>query len=264
MTIKLILAALCCISLNTVAEEAATPIEKSPYTASAELGMLFKTGDTNSADVKAGFDFTHEAGAWKSTVNLGLLVKKSEKEDENGEEHFETSDQKWTAVGQTNYNLDKTSPNYIYGNVSHEDNRFSNFKSQSSISTGWGRRWFETEKATLDADIGPGYKRDVIRATVVDGVVTQPEETKTAFIIQAQALYKREINEHVLFKQLLVAKYAPKNGANSTYKARTSITTKLLETLQLKFSFTLDYNTDVEDGKENVNTETAMTLVYSF
>tara|TARA_R110000744_G_scaffold234951_1_gene352631 strand:- start:367 stop:1032 length:666 start_codon:yes stop_codon:yes gene_type:complete len=221
--------------------------------------MLFKTGDTKSADVKAGFDFTHEAGAWKSTANLGLLVKKSELEDENGEESFETSDQKWTAVGQTNYTLDKSSPNYIYGNVSYEDNRFTNFKSQSSISAGWGRRWYETEKATLDADIGPGYKRDVIRATD-----TQTEETKTAFIIQAQASYKRQINEHVLFKQLLVAKIAPKSEANSTYKARTSITTKLLETLQLKFSFTVDYNTDVEDDKENVNTETAMTLVYSF
>jgi putative salt-induced outer membrane protein len=259
MSHKLIAAALCCVSLVSVAEEATAPKVKSPYTASAELGMLFKTGDTNSADVKAGFDFTHEKDAWKSTVTLGLLVKKSEQEDDNGEDHFTTSDQKWTAVGQTNYNVDKNSPNYIYGNVSYEDNRFSNFKSQNSVSTGWGRRWFESEKATLDADIGPGYKRDVIRQTDL-----QAEQTKSAFIIQAQALYKRQINEHVLFKQLVVAKYSPKADENSTYKARTSITTKLLETLQLKFSFTLDYNTDVEDKKENVNTETAMTLVYSF
>ncbi len=259
MSLKLISAALCCVSLATVAEEAATPEKKSPYTASAELGMLFKTGDTNSADVKAGFDFAHEEAAWKSTIQLGLLVKKRDQEDENGEEHFETSDQQFTAVGQTNYTIDKSSPNYIYGNLSYEDNRFSSFDSQSSVSGGWGRRWYETEKTTLDADIGPGFKRDVIRETD-----TQEEEVKTAFIIQAQALYKREINEHVLFKQLLVAKYAPKSDANSTYKARTSITTKLLETLQLKFSFTVDYNTDVDEGKENLNTETAMTLVYSF
>lgn len=259
MSHKLVSAALCCFPLFAVAAEPAAPKVKSPYTASAELGMLFKTGDTKSADVKAGFDFAHEEAAWKSTVQLDMLIKKSESTDENGEDHFITSDQKWTAVGQTNYTLDKKSPNYVYGNISYEDNRFSSFENQSSISSGWGRRWFETEKATLDADIGPGYKRDVVRATDTD-----PQETKTAFIIQAQALYKREINEHVLFKQLLVAKYAPKGGENSTYKARTSITTKLIETLQLKFSFTLDYNTDVDEDKENVNTETAMTLVYSF
>jgi putative salt-induced outer membrane protein len=259
MSHKLLSAALCCVSLTTLAEEATTPTVESPYTASAELGMLIKTGDTNSTDLKSGFDFTYEVDDWKSTVTLGLLVKKNEQEDENGEEHFITSDQKWTAVGQTNYNIDTASPNYIYGNVSYEDNRFSNFKSQSSVSAGWGRRWFDSEKATLDADIGPGYKRDVIRQTDL-----QTEQTKSAFIIQAQALYKRQINEHVLFKQLVVAKYAPKTNENSTYKARTSITTKLLETLQLKFSLTLDYNTDVEDDKENVNTETAITLVYSF
>lgn len=261
MSLKLISAALCCVSLATVAEEAATPEKKSPYTASAELGMLFKTGDTNSADVKAGFDFAHEEAAWKSTVQLDLLVKKSDQDDGTGtgEETFSTSDQKWSLVGQTNYTLDKASPNYVYANVSYEDNRFSSFESQSSVSTGWGRRWYETKNTTLDADIGPGFKRDVVRATE-----TEPEETKSAFIIQAQALYTRQLNEHVLFKQKLVAKYATKSDANSTYSARTSISTKLIETLQLKFSVTFDYNTEVDEDKENLNTETAMTLVYSF
>ncbi len=259
MSHKLISAALCCVSLATVAEEATAPKVKSPFTASAELGMLFKTGDTKSADVKAGFDLAHELAAWKSTVQLDLLVKKSEQEDDLGEEHFTTSDQKWTAVAQTNYTISKKSPNYIYGNVSYEDNRFSSFESQSSISTGWGRQWFKNDKATLDADIGPGFKRDVVRATE-----TEPEETKTAFIIQAQALYTRQINEHVLFKQKLVAKYATKSDANSTYSARTSISTKLMEALSLKFSLNLDYNTEVDEDKENLNTETSMTLVYSF
>ena len=261
MSLKLISAALCCVSLATIAEEATTPEKKSPYTASAELGMLFKTGDTNSADVKAGFDLAHELDAWKSTLQLDLLVKKSDQDDGTGtgEETFETSDQKWTVVGQTNYTLDETSPNYIYGNVSYEDNRFSSFDNQSSISAGWGRRWYETKDTTLDADIGPGYKRDVVRQTAL-----QDEETNSAFIVQAQALYTHQLNEHVLFKQLLVAKYSPKSDENSTYKAKTSISTKLIETLQLKFSITLDYNTEVDEDKENLNTETAMTLVFSF
>lgn len=259
MSHKLISAALCCVSFVTIAEDATPAEEKSPYTASAELGMLFKTGDTKSGDIKAGFDLGYEEGAWKTTGQFDMLVKKTETTDENGDDHFETSDQKWTVVGQTNYTLDEASPNYIYGNASYEDNRFSSFENQSSISAGWGRRWFETENATLDADIGPGFKRDVLRQSD-----TQDEETKNAFIIQAQALYKRQINEHVEFKQLLVAKYSPKSGENSTYKAETSISTKLIETLQLKFSFVVDYNTEVEDDKENTNTETAMTLVYSF
>ena len=231
MSHKLISAALCCVSLATVAEEAKTAVEKSPYTASAELGMLFKTGDTKSGDIKAGFDLGHELDAWKSTLQFDMLVKKTEKEDDDGNKQFDTSDQKWTIVGQTNYTLDDKSPNYIYGNASYEDNRFGGFENQSSISAGWGRRWFEDANATLDADIGPGFKRDVLRQSD-----TQSEESKNAFIIQAQALYKRQINEHVEFKQSLVAKYSPKSGENSTYKAETSITTKLLKHCSLNLA----------------------------
>ena len=55
-----------------------------------------------------------------------------------------------------------------------------------------------------------------------------------------------------------------KKGENSIYKAETALTTKLISTLQLKFTFTVNYNTDVEDDKKNLNTQTAITLVYSF
>ena len=258
MNHKLLATALCCVSLATIAEEATSSTETSPYTASAELGLLFKTGDTRSTDFKVGFDLGYEKDQWTATGQFDFLVKKTEVTDENGDDQFETSDQKWTIVGQANYTLDG-SKNYIYGNASYEDNRFNNFENQSSLSAGWGRRWYESEKATFDADIGPGIKRDVLRQSP-----TQDEETNTSAILQAQGLYKRKINEHVDFTQSLVAKYAVKSDENSTYKAETSISSKLVDTLQLKFSFIVDYNTEVEAESENVNTETSMTLVYSF
>lgn len=254
MKLKLTLAALCCVSFLTVAEEAASPL-----TASAELGLLYKTGNTKSADIKTGFDVKYEEDLWRSTFAFDLLVKKTEKEDENGNDNFETTDEKWTIESKTNYTLDTNSKNYIYGDLAYEDNRFSGFENQSSISAGWGREWYKNEKSSLFADIGPGYKRDVLKATDNEGSITQ-----SAFIIQAQALYLRKINEHVEFKQLLSAKYAPGSGDNSKYKAETSITTKLIETLALKFSFIVDHNTEVDEGTERTDTQTAMTLVYSF
>lgn len=256
MNHKLVLATLCCLPLLANAEDSK---DVSPFTASAELGMLYKTGNTKSADVKTGFDVKYEKDLWRSTMALDLLVKKTEKTDANGEDHFETSDQKWTFVSKTNYTLDSSSKNYIYGDVAYEDNRFSGFENQSSISAGWGREWFKNEKASLFADIGPGYKRDVTKATD-----TTESETQSSFIIQAQALYLRKINDHVEFKQTLSAKYSPKSDENSKYKAETSITTKLIETLALKFSFIVDHNTKVEEGTEQTDTQTAVTLVYNF
>jgi len=261
MNNKLVIAALLGgLSLNAFAEEVTAP--ENPLSMSAELGALFKTGDNKSTDIKVGFDADYEKDLWRSAVRFDLLARKADLEDENGDEYSETTDQEWKIVGQTNYTIDTERSNYIYGNASYHDNRFGGFESQRSISAGWGRRWFESKNGTLDADIGPGYKSDVVRLEYTNG--KEYTETKGAFIIQAQALYTRKINEHVEFKQLLVAKYATESGENSNYQAESSLTTKLISTLQLKISFKIDHNTEVADEKENTNTQTAITLVYSF
>lgn len=228
--------------------------------ASAELGFLYKTGNTHSADIKTGIDLRAEKDRWLSLLNIDLLIKKKDKADaDTGEIHFKTTDQKWTVASQTNYTLDSSDKHYIYGNVWYEENDFSSFIKQSSISTGWGRHWYKTNEASLWGDIGPGFKRDEYRATE-----DEASNTITSWIVQAQAIYIRKLGGSVELKQELSAKQAIKAGENSIYKAKTSITTKLISTLQLKFTFTLDYNSDVEDNKKNLDTQTAVTLVYSF
>lgn len=263
MNKSIVLAALCLAPTICAAEE--TKEEVSPITASAELGLLYKTGNTRSADIKTGIDLKYEKDLWRSTFAFDLLTKKTEKTDDEGNETFDTTDQKWTIESKTNYTLDTTSKNYIYGDIAYEDNRFSGFENQSSISAGWGREWYKSESASLFADIGPGYKRDVTQEIRDENnLVTTASETQSSFIIQAQALYVKKINEHVEFKQTLSAKYAPKSGENSKYKSESSISTKLIETLALKFSIIIDHNTEVEEGTERTDTQTAMTLVYSF
>ena len=235
MKIKLIAAAVCGLALNavTMAEENPAPEKADDHKikASVELGFLFKTGNTKSGDVKTGVDVDHEHGQWRNAVKFDLLYKKTETEvtDGNGNvsDEFETSDQKWSITGQTNYTFKDMGKNYAYGNLWYENDRFSSFDNQSSFSAGWGKQWVKNDTWSLFADIGPGYKRDVLKET---------GETETTAILQAQAMYEREINSHVQFKQLLVGKYALDSGKNSTYKAESSLTTKLIETLQLKFT----------------------------
>lgn len=228
-------------------------------TASAELGFLYKTGNTNSGDIKTGLDLHFAKGQWLSLLNIDLLLKKADVADDNGEEHFKTTDQKWTLSSQTNYNIDNKEKNYIYGNIWFEENEFSSFENQASISTGWGRHWYKSNNASLWGDIGPGYKRDSFAASD-----TEPQRTAASWIVQAQALYIRTLGEHVEFKQYFSAKQAVETSENSIYKAETTITTKLISTLQLKFTFTVDYNSEVETDKEKLDTQTAVTLVYSF
>jgi len=253
------LATACYLPLSALAEEPIA-VEKSPFSSSAELGFLYKTGNTKSADINAGLSVKYEKDLWLSTFDLNLLAKKTEKSVDGSEDtSLITTEQKWTVNSKTNYTLDTNSKNYVYGNVYYEDNRFTSYDSQSSMSAGWGRNWYKTDKASFFADIGPGFKRDVTKATS-----TEPSDTITSLIVQAQALYLRQINDFVQFKQTLSAKVATESGDNSTYKAESSITTKLIETLQLKFTVTFDYNSKVDIDKENLDTQTSVTLVYSF
>ncbi len=247
------------LSLEKI-EKVETIDDNPMLTGSAELGFLYKTGDTHSADIKTGINVRFEKKRWLSLLDVDLLIKKADKyKPDSDNPHFKTTDQKWTVASQTNYTLDNSEKHYLYGNVWYEENKFSGFINQSSISTGWGKHWYKTPKASLWGDIGPGFKRDQFRSTESD-----PKKTVSSWIIQAQALYIRKLGDSIELKQDFSAKQAIKSGENSIYKAETAITTKLISTLQLKFTFTVNYNTDVEEDKKNLDTQTSVTLVYSF
>ncbi|WP_259337895.1 YdiY family protein [Colwellia sp. RSH04] len=238
--------------------------KKASFSASAQLGLLYQTGNTKSGDVKAGLDFRYEQKLWRSLFVFDALLKKTEVLNSEGEESYETTDNKWSVVTQTNYTINSTKRNYLYGNLFYEENRFSSFDSQASLSTGWGRRWYETSTASFDADVGPGFKRDVTRPTATEREEGIGSETRDSLILQAQALYIQKVNEHIEFKQLLVAKHAIEKGENSLYKSETSLTSKLIDSLQIKLSFIVDYNSKVDPDKANTDTQTAAVLVYSF
>ena len=256
---KFALSALYLLPLASFAVTAENTEKKPEFTASAELGFLYKTGNTKSGDVKAAFNLTHEKDKWRTAFAFNILAKKTETEDEAENKEFETTANKWNILAQTNYTIGKADKNYLYGNLSYEQNKFNGFESQSSFSAGWGRHWYETKTSSFFADVGPGVKYDVTRVTN-----TTPSTSNTSFILQAQALYTHQFNDFVAFKQFFVARQATKSGENSMYKSETSVTAKLIDALQLKFAIRVDYDTEVEEGFENTNSETSMTLIYSF
>ncbi len=259
MNHKLKLASLCLLPLASFATLAEEAKEKPEYTASAELGFLYKTGNTKSADIKAGFNLKHEKDKWRSVVAFNVLAKKLEEKDDAGNKEFVSTDNKWDITTQTNYTIGEVGKNYLYGNLAYEQDKFSGFESQSSFSAGWGREWHKNETTSLFADIGPGVKYDVTRA-----IGPLSSTSNTSFIVQAQLLYTHKFNDFVEFEQHLVAKQATKSGENSVYKSESSVTAQLIDALQLKFALRIDYDTEVEAEYENTNTETSMTLIYNF
>ncbi|GAA0823877.1 DUF481 domain-containing protein [Colwellia asteriadis] len=265
MNTKLTLAALCLLPLSTQFAMAEEAPEKPALTMSAELGFLFKSGNTKSGDLKAGFNLKHEQDQWLNVFAINAIAKKLEEENDDGEKEFVSTDNKWDLTAQTNYSLEQDGKNYLYGSLAYQQDKFSGFVSQSSLSVGWGRKWYKTETSSFFADIGPGVTHDVHRSKGASGTPAYVAETSdTNAIIQAQALYTNQLNEFVEFKQYLVAKQAFESDKNSIYKSETSLTAKLMDSLQFKFALRVDYDTEIDAEYENTNTETSVTLVYSF
>jgi putative salt-induced outer membrane protein YdiY len=51
---------------------------------------------------------------------------------------------------------------------------------------------------------------------------------------------------------------------NTKTVSESALLTKINGSLQMKFAYNITHNLDVSDDKENTDTETSLTLVYSF
>ncbi len=228
-------------------------------TGSVEVGTFFNTSDNDYFITKARSDFSHEIGKLRTNWIFDIFGRKSEVTDAtSGEKRFETTDQKWLTSLQSNYTLEEGGQNYLFGFGSYEADRFNGFDFQASVAAGWGRRWYETKDAYFDAEIGPGFKIDEIAQSEQHN-----NRTESAFIVRTAATYERQLYKKVSYKQTLSAELAAESGQNSKFKSVSSISTKLIESLALKFAFTIDHNTNVDGDIEKTRTETSLTLVYS-
>ena len=152
MKSKIAIAALTLLPFSgqyALAEDAVTE-EKPSLSVSAELGFLFKTGNSKSGDIKAALNLKHEEGQWLSLLDFNALAKKLETTDEvTQEKSFESTDNKWDINGQTNYSLEEGGKNYLYGSAFYQQDKFSSFSYQTSFSAGWGRHWWENETSSF-------------------------------------------------------------------------------------------------------------------
>jgi putative salt-induced outer membrane protein YdiY len=110
---------------------------------------------------------------------------------------------------------------------------------------------WEDEASKFSYSVGPGYSF----AETSDG------EKQNGVIVRAALDYQWKISDTAQFKQLLSTEVG---SDNTKSKSETSISAQISGDLSLKVSLILDHNSDVADGIDNLDTQTAVTLVYNF
>lgn len=219
------------------------------FTMDGEFGFIVTSGNTETTSMSVGLNATQELTNWSNEYLIEGLYKQDTVED-NGEEVERTTAQKFFASAQGNYKLDN--PNYrLFAFTSYEDDRFSNFKYQSTIAGGWNQKVYDTKAMAFEYSVGPGYRF----------AETQLGEDANEVVIRGAFNYRWKISETARFTQT----FSTEVGSDNTKsRAESALTAQIAGGLSMKLSVQFDHNTDVAPGVEKLDTETAATLVYSF
>ncbi|MCE9677773.1 DUF481 domain-containing protein [Shewanella sp. AS1] len=216
------------------------------FAADAELGATVTTGNTESSSTKARLDMKHELGNWENQYLLEALYK---------EDDGEVTGKRFYGLIQADYKF--TENDYIFFNANHEVDPFTGFESTTIASFGYGHKFINTEKTLLAVEVGPGYryKRLDQESALVAGY-----EIENGWIGHAVMNFERKISDTSKFKQMFVADI----GDNVEGRSETSITANIAGALAMKFAVIVRYNDAPLEDKKSTDTETNLTLLYSF
>ncbi|WP_213997640.1 DUF481 domain-containing protein [Arsukibacterium sp.] len=237
------------VSSALSAQDAGTD-ETKVWQTSAELGAITTSGNTVGTSITGKIDARQELESWSNQYIFSAFFKEDEKEDADGNTVTERSAERYLISAKGAYKLDTEHDNlFIIG--SHTRDEFGAFEKYNTVAIGYGTRLYDAETQHLDVEIGPGYFSGT-RAT---------GESESGFIVRGAAAYNWQISESAAFSQTLSVEYGDDNTRTI---AETALTAKINGAMQMKAAFLVQNDSDVQPDKENTDTQTSLTLVYSF
>ena len=237
--------------------------ETKTWDVTSELGAIITSGNTETTTLKGGVKVLHNLENWNNEYKLDGIYKEDEIENEQGVKETQRTNEKYSISAQGNYKLnEKHSHLFIYG--SHVSDYFGAYRNESVISAGYGLRLIDRSDMWLNAEIGPGYKyfQYPDDSTEVDenGNSLAGEREEEAIAL-GKVDYNWQISDSARFTQLVSVEYG---DTNTKTRSESAILAKINGSLQMKVAYNITHNSDVADDKENTDTETSLTLVYSF
>jgi len=206
----------------------------------AELGFVSTSGNTETETINAKGKISTEQDKWRHTGEISTLKSSDD---------ISTTAEKYGLSGQSDYKFSEF--NYFFVVIRYEDDRFSGYDYRISEALGYGRRVIADPKMTLDLEIGPGA-----RQSKLDSGASENEA-----LLRGAAKFDWAISNSSKFGEALTIEA----GEDSTItKSVTSLTSQIAGSLAMKVSYTVNHTSDVPVGKEKTDSETGITLVYSF
>jgi len=234
------------ISYSAQAEDDVVSKDQSTFSADAELGATLTTGNTETTSIKARLDMDHDLANWENQYLLEALYKK---------DAGEVTGKRYLARLQSNYQISDI--NYIFVIAEHEVDPFTGFSANTTIASGYGHKFINDNKTQFNIEAGPGYK---FKRLDSESAAEAGYDTDDTWVAYGVMNYETKISASSTFKQTFTADY----GDIFEGRSETSITANIIGALAMKFAVIVRYNNTPLDNKQSTDTETNMTLLYSF
>lgn len=223
------------LSGTVAAEDKAT---EQSWDATAELGFVMTSGNSETETLNAKFNAATEYTNWKHALHLEAL---------NSSSNDVSSAERYFAEVQSDRKIsDRT---YALGLVSWEKDRFSGFDHQISVALGVGYKAIAEDNMELDFELAPGYR-------VIEDHNGNNEEDS---IIRAAEIFSWKFNETSSLDQFLNTEAG---DSNTVTRFGISLTSQVQEALSMKVGYTIKHSSDVPAAADKTDRETSVTLVY--
>ena len=213
---------------------------KGPWKGNAELGIVATSGNTKTTSIKARAAVVHEQDKWRHIGKIDAL---------NTSDATRTTGERYGLSGKSDYKFSERS--YAFGLVSYENDRFAGFDYRTSEVLGYGYRVLSQESLTLDFEVGPGARQTRLRNSSSVNEFMGYIGGKLVWKLSPSASLTEDLTTEL--------------GSDTTItRSVTALTARLAGGLAMKLSFTARHVSEVPVSVKDMDTETAVTLVYGF
>lgn len=230
----------------------ACPPALADWKGKGEAGLLIARGNSVATSANAKLDLSYRSDAWRTSVRLAQLY---------GRNASFTTAQRFESRVQAERTLGERV--FWFAAVRYENDAFSGFDYQTSVSTGVGYRIYDSAGTRLTATLGAGYRRLRTETLVrsAEGEVLSRERGRPDSDAVANAALEYE---HSLTASTRLAnRLRVESGVGNTSVANDlSLQVSMTETLALGVGYGVRYNGKPTAGARSTDQLTTVNLVY--
>lgn len=213
-----------------------------------EVGLVVASGNTEARTSTVKLGVTRNTDDWKNALAATTL---------NAADATGTTANRWEASGQSDYNFGQR--NFWFGAGRYEDDNFSGFEFQSTVSLGLGRRFIQRPGTQFSGTAGVGYKVFETRDTFdTDGTLQMSGERDQEAIFRSTL----ELEQGISTTTKLLDKLVLESGVDNTFvRNEVSVQVQITDVLALAVAYSIRHNTKPPNAFENTDTLTTINLV---